>query len=361
MQEHKMCTFNSYSPIGENIAVSQLILEEEKEQKTTEDASQAVSEISARSLFKDAFYTIWESESNDEKLYLNSNELKRAKTFKLLKEISPTRSSKPTMLACSGLEGLNLAATRDISYIIMIDRSARVQKFWQEIEKILCRVSTKEEAIQEIIATLTEQSASFWPDCTTYEDKQCKVKRCVKNLKLEISSGRSFLSTSKNFAKIKRIFDEGHFIFERVNFFDYKKIGVLSKSVSKLNLTLDMLYLSNLREYAEEAGYLPHFYASISTLFKSMHNYTVIIDTEPRVIDFNAFPKQRVISHILSRPIEVSFPPSPLPPPVPLPSPFYPFAFYSPTENPYFYLQSNVSDTRLEHEYAGRGDYYLRA
>lgn len=293
--------------------------EVKKEQKTQPKLKRIVSDV-ADPLFKRAFNHIWNSKYYDERVFLTTNEKGQDKTIERMKK-EPIIGKNTVMLALSGFCGLNLAAARGenhgqtLDYIIMFDRSARVQKFWKEMEKMMLCVSSKEEAYQAIVTTLRKKATSFWTDCTCEENCQTtaqdKAEDYIKHFTSEIHSGLSWLSTTKRYKIIERIFKEGHFKFKRIDFFEYKKIGLLSKAIKRLKLTVDLIYLSNIREYAEKKNLcLPNFYLSIAELQKCVTDRTFIVDTLPRVIDETVPPQQRIIQNIRSTHLEKSFPPS---------------------------------------------------
>lgn len=311
----------SFSPLAKEQSLTTTVVndspksinEKEKEQNNESFKKNRVSVLSP---FKKSFKHIWASPFFDEKLYITTNEMKQRETLALLSFLPLVPDSrKPAMVAFSSFCGLNLAAVRNIKFIIMIDRSVRVKRFWEEMEKIIVRVSNNEEAIREIVTTLTEKSTNFWPDCPCGNDncqktsKEIAKDRLLK-LKFEVMNGESWLSSQEKFAKIKSIFDKGNFIFKRIDFFDFNKIRVLSKTVKKLGLTLDLFYLSNIREYAKNSNKLYNFEVSMNKLFNAMTEGTLIVDTKPRLLNFISGQveplEQRVVCQVQGRPIPLN-------------------------------------------------------
>lgn len=229
-------------------------------------------------VFKDAFNGISECPPANWAIYLTTTENNQEKTLSTMKR-QPLVGD--TFIGVSGLFSLNLVAARgedqhaSLDYMIMIDKSERVQRFWQSIEQIIIKNSLRENALKDIKSLLSQNSMDFF---LTPLPCGCEFRKFEN----EISRGESWLSTQESYEKIKRIFDSGHFIFKRLDLFDDKNIRDLSQTIKKLGLVIDTAYISNVREYAEERGQLSGFQAAMKELRQSMTNKTLVIDTRPR-------------------------------------------------------------------------------
>ena len=206
------------------------------------------------------------------------------------------------LLSVSTFYGLNVFAARGkknkqmLSYIIMIDNSLRVQFFWEEIQKIISRCSSKDDAFNKIKSLIREQSKRFWTSSIKFWSRkdQCYktskewTEESVQKLEEEVLKTKlSWFSTQKRYEKIKRVFDAGYFVFKLIDLRDFKNVQALSQINNQLGITLDTVYISNIPEWVEAKSDLPFFYSAINELRQSMTNETLLIDTKTRPNSFN--------------------------------------------------------------------------
>jgi hypothetical protein len=226
---------------------------------------------------------------NDNILYLITNEGCTGETLAIAKD-EPIHGE--VVLSVSGMFGLNLASVRGqntgnpkaIQYLIFIDISERVEKFWEGMKEIIKQSVTKEQAISKIEKFLTNNKKHLFEinQVSNYSHYLLKLKK-------EIAKGKSWLSTDQNFIRIKNIFDRDHFIFKRINLLDEAAMQSLAQAVVKLGCKFDTVYLSNVREYAEEDDFkhathnhLKAFRVAIHILQTVSTEQTLFIDTKPK-------------------------------------------------------------------------------
>ncbi len=257
-----------------------------------------------------------------EKVYLTSNEHRQKKILDcLVKEGQKIQGT--TLLAVSGFFGLNAAAmclkenSGAIEHIIIIDNSIRVQRLWANVEQAVRSAETSEEALGLINAVIVREKEVFWPisneDVLGAEDQPDVYPfYYINQLDREIKAGRSWLSSQQTFMAIKRIFNENRFLFKRLNLFELENVRELSNVIRAHELTLGVVYLSNIREYAEYLNVLPDFHESFKCLQTCMTNETLIIDTRPRRGGLDQLEplEQRIIRNKMKADIERTFPPS---------------------------------------------------
>jgi hypothetical protein len=261
------------------------------------------------SVFKEAFDAVPECPAEHESIYLGTNEDKQAKTIAIMRREKLVGN---TILAVSGFFGLNLAAARaesqgqQLDYIIMIDRSQRTEKLWKIVQEIVQKHVLREDALAALKAVLLKTPSDFWRF-------EYRMPNDLMKLESDINSGNSWLSTQAKYAKIRNIFNQGHFIFKRLDLFNSLSVRALSQAISKLNLTLDTVYLSNVREYAEGESALSRFQASVQELLPIITQQTLVIDTKPRIngLQGSEILVQRVIRKIVQSNLVSAFPPSP--------------------------------------------------
>lgn len=272
--------------------------------------------------FQSVFASIPESEPElrEHEFCLTTNELDQVKTLDIMKRKLLVGNA---LLSVSTFYGLNVFAARGkknrqtLSYIIMIDNSLRVQMFWKEIQKIISKFSSKDDAFKEIKSFILEQSEQFWSSLNFWSRKDRCYKtpkewkeESVQKLEDEVFKTKlSWLSTQKRYERIKSVFDAGYFVFKRIDLRDSTNARALSQVNNQLGIILDTVYISNIPEWVEAKGHLPFFYDAINELRQSMTNQTLLIDTKTRPTRSRPL-EQRVRCGIRTANLRKSFPPS---------------------------------------------------
>jgi hypothetical protein len=173
--------------------------------------------------------------------------------------------------------------------LIVIDRSRRVEHFWQEMTKIIQAARTQQEVIEKIEALLfTHKKLYFSGGVKTSPEAACQEG--MAHLQGEISRGISWLAEESRFRKVKKLFQQNRFAFLRLDFCDGHAMQSLSKSLSKHKLTLDTVYLSNSYEYTIVAEPLKPVRAqkALQNTFRAgmgvlLAPTTYVVDTKPRI------------------------------------------------------------------------------
>lgn len=145
-----------------------------------------------------------------------------------------------TIVTVSGFTGLNIAATRKgVDRIVMVDISSKNEQFWERATKMIRESKTAEEFLQKLNKDVEEQEklGNFYDTI---------------DFKSEIEKGISWLSTEEGFQKIKNIFDNGNFVFKRIDMSNRECITSLSTALKKANCTVDTLYASNVENFVED-------------------------------------------------------------------------------------------------------------
>lgn len=236
-----------------------------------------------KSFFNPSVETADYPKHTDGKLFLTTNEEGGQST---ISELSEEPIYGNTIVCTSGFFGLNVAAKRGstskinqnkIEYLVFVDNSKRVEKFWKQLEFIIRESDSRGEVKNKTIELLKKCPQDFFPGEAVEE-----LKSSVKNLEREISSGDSWLSNEEQFQKIKKIFDKNHFVFLPIDLCHKKSIENLSSGMLRNSMKADLLYLSNVREYAEKDGRIANFRNSMEALLHSINNNNFCIDTIPR-------------------------------------------------------------------------------
>jgi hypothetical protein len=217
------------------------------------------------------FADVIESKGYDDymhRIFLTTNEVRHGELLQRVAKI-PIRGDTfieahqgagKTIIAVSGFCGLNIASARgeeveneiDLNTIIMIDRSTKVEAFWEAMKKIITSSKTRQEVIVKLYKLLEHDMFRIDDYSTDKQVIEWGLKYIPrKDLEREISRGLSWLSHVKRFKKIKYIFDNGRFIFKRVDLADQASMKSFRKCIKKSQCSLDTVYVSNIAEYLE--------------------------------------------------------------------------------------------------------------
>jgi hypothetical protein len=226
------------------------------------------------------------------RVFLTAHEGKQEKTLNTLAK-QPLVGN--TMIGVSGFFILNAAAVRgsvcptatgELENIILIDRSVRVEHFWNKMQGIMADSTDRYSVIHKVVTLLANETDRYFqgPGNTGNTSPSKFFVGCTMNLMEEIKSGVSWLSSDMKFDKIKKIFDNGRFIFKRADLCypdTFKKIGQILK---KEGATVDTVYLSNTSEYMliESQGTPQMKSGYITALEQLIASKTLVVHTEPR-------------------------------------------------------------------------------
>ena len=166
------------------------------------------------------------------------------------------------VVGVGGMFLLNIAAMRGegckelssrISSVIVLDRSLRMEKFWNAVAEIIQSSDNKETAydkIDELLECRKEEFFSGYSNDPEIEAKeiQSTFEEEVFYLQRDKDENICWLSTDERFEKIKMIFESGCFIFKRVDVFGDQG-PALRRAFISANVKIDTLYLSNASEY----------------------------------------------------------------------------------------------------------------
>jgi hypothetical protein len=172
--------------------------------------------------------------------------------------------------------------------LIVIDRSRRVEHFWQEMTKIIRSSHTQKEVIDKIQSLLKTQK-EFYFSGDSIISVETSYKNALVDLQGDITRAISWLVEEPRFLKVKKLFEQNRFAFLRLDFCDPVSMERLSKTLAEHKLTVDTIYLSNVYEYTIIARPIQpviiqnalqdHFRKAIGALISPT---TFVVDTMPR-------------------------------------------------------------------------------
>ena len=248
------------------------------------------------------------------RVFLTTNESMQTKTLSTLAKHPLTGN---TMVGVSGFFTLNAAAIRgttcpeptgEIENIILIDRSVRVEHFWKQMKGIITSSSNRLEVIDKVKLLLESEKERYYGNgWNTPEDT---IAHLLKSLETEVLSGQSWLSSDDKFAKVKQVFDSGHFIFKRMDLCKPAAFQSMSAIFKERNITIDTIYLSNTVEYIGTPTEKRAFTESLEPLIAPK---TLVVHTKPRGCK-NCIPLEQFVQRRNSSPVSDLFPPPPLAP-----------------------------------------------
>ncbi|MBI5274112.1 MAG: hypothetical protein HY860_03545 [Chlamydiales bacterium] len=218
------------------------------------------------------------------RLFLVTNEKGQEKTLSILAKKPITGN---VAIGVSGFFTLNAVAVRgreskentaDIDTIIMIDRSIRVEHFWQHMQGIMRSSRSKEEVVIKIIALINDNARLYFRNDHSIPP-DVAARSMISNFINEIRDSKSWLSNDISFHKVKKIFDNGGFIFKRMDLLDFESFAKVADSIADNELSIDFAYISNVAEYVDHSSKFKYFLRSVSHITQPE---TLVIQTRPR-------------------------------------------------------------------------------
>ncbi|MCB1113078.1 MAG: hypothetical protein H7A37_05330 [Chlamydiales bacterium] len=228
------------------------------------------------------------------RLFLVTNEQGQGLTLEKLGDPEKTPAEGSVMIGTAAFFNLNAIAARHspIKKLIIIDKSPVAKYFWEKFSEIMDEVNQpklwhlralahhrpvlqyqREIVIEKVEKLLKDKRliwANFWGEPSA-----------LRPFQLEFYDGVSWLFDDQRFEKICRLFKEKRFEFHQASFTEPNSIAEVIHSIPR-EMTVDMLYLSNIREYATKEEEHDKFVASLYILKTVCTNNTYVIDTLPR-------------------------------------------------------------------------------
>jgi len=174
-------------------------------------------------------------------VFVSTNELGQKETQQ---ELNRTNTTGNTVVGCSGLELLNIAACRgkSITNIVAIDINPNLMAFWVGIAKIILSNKTPQGAHACISEMIVHKSFTLFGGI---DASLRAATNYIKKLVTEVLTGLSFLSSERKYRNIRKIFIEKHFQF--LNYDITKQMDMLNLGAIMLkhDLTLDTFYITN--------------------------------------------------------------------------------------------------------------------
>ena len=221
----------------------------------------------------------------DHRPYVTTNESMQSE---ILADLAEEPLTGDAIIGVSCFCTLNVAAFRgtacssshgEIKNIILLDRSKRVEHFWEQMKGIIGSSSKSSEVICKVADLLKKNKEFYYGKRRESPDPDTDVNDMVEDLITEAYAEESWLCCDEKFAKIKKIFNSGHFIFKRIDLCDKKEIESVSKILKERNITIDTIYLSNVVEYIDSAAEKETFIAAMKHLISPK---TLVVHTRPR-------------------------------------------------------------------------------
>lgn len=244
------------------------------------------------------------------RVFLTAHEFKKEH---ILSALEKTKTCGTVVIGTSCLYSLDLFSIQrqggNLKHLIIIDISEHVNLFWKNFEAIILGAKNRIECLESITQDVKRNCKNYFPKCTSEDVAHDNILL----LKLDIFQNVSFLSSDDRFKTIQNLFIEKRFAFVQGTFFGSNYIETISEYLLHRDWKIDILYLSNLHEYAESADFLELYRKAISDFKLVMSDDTNIIDTEPKVngLENKSLLEQRISNKFISRPITDIIPCSP--------------------------------------------------
>jgi hypothetical protein len=164
-----------------------------------------------------------------------------------------------------------------IKYLICLDNSKRVEYFWKKFQRLMLSHQSRDQVVSAMSLMIINKSEKFYDS-----DSQAYADNAITFLADEIEAGISWLSNDQSFNVIKKIFDKNRFIYKNLDICDETSMREIVKVLEKNQIVFDLVYFSNIREYAEDEKRLPKYAKGLKALQSVMNEDTIFIDTYPR-------------------------------------------------------------------------------
>jgi hypothetical protein len=221
------------------------------------------------------------------RVFLSTNEIGLNATFSHIRKepvVGDTFIGTSSFFNLNAFSVRSQAPGRTLKYLVVVDCSLRVEKFWKEFaQKMASSVNTIDEA-QDVVYDIMNENAEFFfrPSrqiiffgATPLEQASMSYEKFIK----EIRQGLTWLSCKKRFSIILELFRQHHFFFVRADLSDPIAMKKLQRRLVEGSMHLDTLYLSNVREYVNDDGRIASFQ---NTMKSFVSPETLIIDTNIR-------------------------------------------------------------------------------
>lgn len=216
------------------------------------------------------------------RVFLTTNEAKAKNT---LDTLAATPIKGDAMIGVSGFFILNAAAQRTkssdpsqkIKKIIVLDRSSRVEHFWEHVKEIICEASAREEVFENLLDLLEKEKNRYYGESDL---DFLYYKQALKGLDRDVKAHTSWLSDDLRFKTIQEIFKNDGFIFRRINLSDDQKTKSIHRILEEHGLAVDTLYLSNVADYMENAEEKDRFIQTVRNLTEKS---TLIIHAQAEI------------------------------------------------------------------------------
>lgn len=234
--------------------------------------------------------TIWDDWNH--RLFCISNEKQRSETLKKMEQL-PLNGN--IAIGVSGLEILNQASVRFKSdkqyYIVLLDRGIRTEKFWKTAENIITKSNSRSEVFAGICKDLWDSRNFYFKGIQQNQLKKFGLDQAhaiedniagaeIHLLKKDIKKGVSWLATDERYLRIKKIFDDKHFVFKRVDWLESDAIQQLGLAFMQQGLQSDFIYFSNILEYIPKKT--EHANTLVKNLSTLSNGKTIFIGTNYR-------------------------------------------------------------------------------
>ncbi len=220
-----------------------------------------------------------------DQVYVTTNEMN---IEKILSKIQSIESFGNTLLGVSGLFNLDVASVRqNIQTIIIFDRSKKVQDFWTNLENIIINYEYQ-EAIKKVYELISCNADIYFKPSKYIGDTQSVANYYIRQLSDSIRQQISFMSKESRYDKIKQIFLNNQFQFLRLDLNNSDSFIKLYQFFERNNLSVDILYSSNVRNYCNPASYV----LSLSKFI--IRQRTIVIDTKTPTILTGNLLQQRI-------------------------------------------------------------------
>ncbi len=170
------------------------------------------------------------------------------------------------MVAVSGFFALNIFAVRqNLDYLLLLDRGTKVHHFWQETKRIIENTDDHSQACESLMNMIERNQEYYYSGHSQYSPEFIK-NIIIQDLAREVLNGTSWLSTQSKYWRIKTLFHLNRIEFKQVDLCNPTPLKWITTAINISGLSVDIIYLSNVQEYAAKEKKLTLFYKSLKPL-----------------------------------------------------------------------------------------------
>lgn len=169
------------------------------------------------------------------------------------------------MIAVSCFFSLNVFSIRkNLEYLLILDRGVRVHHFWLETKKIVEETADRLEAYEKVKVVALANHKKYYSGGPF--SSSVTVTSRLSHLDEEVKSGVSWLSDKERYDRVRSLLLSNRFVIKQIDLCNSETVKNLNTVLKANDLSLDILYLSNVRRFVFDDQKLTPFHRGLDSL-----------------------------------------------------------------------------------------------